>query len=104
MGDAPPLDPEPETGYTYSDVSAALYASDIGLDYDKSDKRVTDFIDESLINVYSIGSNASDEATDFFREISEDTGGSFLSVDNASEVSDAIIDLLNRLILLILYL
>ena len=97
LGDAPPLDPEPETGYTYSDVSAALYASDIGLDYDKSDKRVTDFIDGSLINVYSIGTNASDEATDFFREISEDTGGSFLSVDNASEVSDAIIDSIEQI-------
>lgn len=97
LGDAAPLDPEPETGYTYQDVSAALYASDIALDYDESDTRVTDFIDKDLINVYSIGTNASDEASDFFREISEDTGGNFLSIDDASEVSDAIIDSIEQI-------
>lgn len=97
LGDAAPLDPEPETGYTYKDVAAALYASDISLDYEESDKRVTDFMNNGLINVYSIGTNASDEASDFFREISEDTGGNFLSIDDASEVSDAIIDSIEQI-------
>ena len=97
LGDAAPLDPEPETGYTYKDVAAALYASDISLDYEESDKRVTDFMNNDLINVYSIGTNASDEASDFFREISEDTGGNFLSIDDASEVSDAIIDSIEQI-------
>jgi len=97
LGDAPPLDPEPETGYTYDDVVSALLSSDIGIDYGRSDARVTDSMDYSVINVYSIGTSASYDAEEFFEDISEVTGGSYSSVANASGVSDAIIDSIDQI-------
>lgn len=90
LGDAAPLDPEPITGYTYGDVLTALYNGGIGIDFDSSDERVLGEPDESLINVFSIGTNASDDAMDFFDGISSDTGGSSVDISDASEVSDAI--------------
>ena len=97
LGDAPPLDPEPETGYTYDDVVSALLSSDIGIDYGRSDSRVTDSMDYSVINVYAIGTSASYDAEEFFEDISEVTGGSYSSVANASGVSDAIIDSIDQI-------
>ena len=97
LGDAAPLDPEPETGYVYDDVLRALVNAEIGLDYDDSDKRVVDAFDSSMINVYSIVPNASSDAADFFQEISNQTGGSYAGVANASDVSDAIIDSIEQI-------
>ena len=97
MGDAPPLDPEPITEYTYEDVLMALLQSDISLDYGNSDSRVVDSLDRSLINVYSIGTDASSDAQDFFERISGDTGGNFAGVGDASEVTDAIIDSIEQI-------
>ena len=97
MGDAAPLDPEPYTEYTYADVLVALFAADINLDLGHSDKRVVDVFDTSLINVFSIGTNASADAADFFEKISASTGGSYAGVENASEVSDAIIDSIEKI-------
>ena len=91
LGDAAPLDPEPETEYTYEQVLLALFNADISLDYQESDKRVVNTLDASLINVFSIGADASSDAATFFEAISSSTGGSYAGVDNADEVSDAII-------------
>ena len=91
LGDAAPLDPEPVTGYTYDQVLLSLFNADIALDYDESDSRVTDSLDDSLINVYSIGTGASSDAEDFFQELSEETGGSYSGVADAAGVSDAIV-------------
>lgn len=66
LGDAPPLDPEPNTDYTYEDVLLALFNADINIDYENSDERVADALDYSLINVYSIGTSASDDAGRLF--------------------------------------
>ncbi|MBM6676284.1 S8 family serine peptidase [Olsenella uli] len=90
LGDAAPLDPEPSTGYTYEDVALALFNGGIGIDYTSSDSRVLGTPDESLINVYSIGADASSDALDFFEDISSSTGGSSADIDDASGVSDAI--------------
>lgn len=92
LGDAPPLDPEPNTGYTYAQVVQALYDADLNVDVDASDDRVLGDGEDSLINVYSIGTEASGDATDFFDNIAGDTGGAFTATDDASEVSDAIMD------------
>lgn len=97
MGDAAPLDPEPTTGFTYDDILLALFNADISLDYEDSDKRVVDSLDTSLINVFSIGTDASSDAADFFEKISTNTGGSYASVEDASEVSDAIIDSIEQI-------
>ncbi|WP_455139870.1 S8 family serine peptidase [Thermophilibacter sp.] len=90
LGDAAPLDPEPVTGYTYGDVLAALYNGGIGIDYASSDERVLGEPDESLINVFSIGTDASSDAMDFFDGISSSTGGTSADLSSSSEVSDAI--------------
>lgn len=97
LGDAPPLDPEPNTGYTYEDVLLALFNADINIDYENSDERVADALDYSLINVYSIGTSASDDAEDFFQQISEETDGSYVGVDDASQVADAIMDSIEQI-------
>lgn len=97
MGDAAPLDPEPTSDLTYDDVLLALFNADISLDYEDSDKRVVDSFDTSLINVFSIGTDASSDAADFFEKISTNTGGSYASVEDASEVSDAIIDSIEQI-------
>lgn len=97
LGDAPPLDPEPVTGYEYSDVLTALFNADIGIDYTESDERVTSSLDTSLITVYSIGTNASEAASDFFQDISDSTGGNYVNVGDASEVGDAITDSIDQI-------
>lgn len=93
LGDAPPLDPEPNTGYTYAQVVQALYDADLNVDVDASDDRVLGDGEDSLINVYSIGTESTyGDAVDFFDNIAGDTGGAFTATDDASEVSDAIVD------------
>lgn len=97
LGDAPPLDPEPNTNYTYDDVLRAIYNADINIDLENSDDRVTGEMDSSMISVYSIGTNASSDAAEFFAQISESTGGSYVGVDDASQVSDAIVDSIEKI-------
>ena len=97
MGDAPPLDPEPGTGYTYADVVASLYNAKIMIDYSHTDTRVLGEPEDSLIQVYSIGTDASGDAEDFFRDLSGDTGGSFTGVDSADEVGQAIVDSIEQI-------
>lgn len=91
LGDAAPLDPEPVTDFTYDSVLLALFNADINLDYEESDDRVTDMLDNSLVTVFSIGTGANGNAADFFEKISARTGGSYAGVDDASKVGDAII-------------
>lgn len=97
LGDAAPLDPEPITDFTYDNVLLALFNADINIDYEDSDDRVVNNLDTSLINVFSIGTDASSDAEDFFKQISGGTGGSYAGVDNASEVGDAIIDMIEQI-------
>jgi Mg-chelatase subunit ChlD len=99
LGDAPPLDPEPYTGYTFNSVLAALYEADIRIDIDASDSRVFGET-ESLIKVYPIGTNADSAARAFFQSIANDTGGLFSDISAASEVSGAIIDSIEHIELL----
>ncbi|MCR4650292.1 MAG: S8 family serine peptidase [Lachnospiraceae bacterium] len=97
LGDAGPLDPEPDTGFTYQDVLLALFNCDINIDYQDSDARVTNSLDDSLINVFAIGTDAGKEAGDFFDKISDGTGGSYVNVENAAEVGAAIIDSIDKI-------
>ncbi len=92
LGDAAPLDPEPYTGYTYDSVVAALYDAKIGVDTEQSDDRVLGDATESLMSVYTIGTEASGDAIRVFESISEATGGAYTDVADASEVSGAIVD------------
>lgn len=97
LGDAPPHDPEPVSDYTYLQVLTALIGADIGIDFESSDDRVTNGLTLDMISVYSIGADASDSAEDFFKKISENTGGAYVGVEDASEVGDAIIDSIKQI-------
>ncbi|MGN0315923.1 MAG: S8 family serine peptidase [Fusicatenibacter sp.] len=97
LGDAAPLDPEPNTNYTYDEVLLALFNAKISVDYEDSDERVVGDFEDSLINVFSIGTDASTGAADFFENISVSTGGAYAGVDDASRVSDAIIDSIEQI-------
>ena len=97
LGDAAPLDPEPDTGYTYDTVIASLYNASIMIDYGNTDDRVLGAPEDSLISVYSIGTDASMAAADFFMDLSEATGGSYTGVDSADEVGQAIIDSIEQI-------
>ncbi len=90
LGDAQPLDPEPYTGYTYDDVILALYNADIGIDLESSDSRVLGEPDASAISVYTIGIDT--EGYDFFDDVASDTGGAYMDIESADEVSDAIME------------
>lgn len=97
LGDAAPLDPEPVTDYTYEDVLLALFNADINLDYPSSDDRVVDGWEDSLINVFAIGTDASTDAADFFAGIAEETGGGYVGVEDASQVGEAIMDSIEQI-------
>lgn len=92
LGDAPPLDPEPVTGYTYESIVKALYNADIKIDVEDSDDVTIGDAGESLIKIYGIGTEATDSAEEFFDKISSATGGAYKGVDDAASVSDAIVD------------
>lgn len=97
LGDAPPLDPEPETGYTYASIVEALYNADVMVDVDSSDDVALGDAEESLIKIYSIGTEAGSDAADFFESISSATGGSYTGVEDATGVSDAIVDSIEQI-------
>ncbi len=92
LGDAPPLDPEPVTGYTYESIVKALYNADIKIDVDSSDDITIGDAAESLIKIYGIGTEATYDAAEFFDKISSATGGTYKGVEDAESVSDAIVD------------
>lgn len=95
LGDAAPLDPEPYTGYTYEDVVRALYNANIGIDKDNSDDRVLGDPEMSAVSVFTIGIGS--DAADFFEDISGDTGGAYTEVSNADQVTDAIIQSIEKI-------
>ncbi len=103
LGDAAPHDPEPVTGYTMDRVVEALKMADVSIDDQHSDRRVLGEIDDSLINVFTIGTDAGSDAVEAFREISDRTGGAYTGVEQASEVGDAIIDSIEQIDMAPLY-
>ena len=95
LGDAKPLDPEPNTNYTYDDVLLALYNADVGIDTESSDSRVLGEPEASAMNVYSIGVGS--DASEFFESVATETGGAYTEVGSAEEVSDAIIESIDKI-------
>ena len=91
LGDAAALDPEPETGYTFDDVTRALIDGGVSIDYESSDERVLGDPAEHAVSVFGVSVGSNSDALDFFDEISASTGGSSVNIEDASQVSDAII-------------
>ena len=98
IGDAPPKDPEPITGYTLDYVMAALYSNAIDVNLEDSDSRVLGDSTHSAISVYSIVPGG--DSLDAFLKLSEATGGMYTGVGRASEVSDAIKESIDEMELL----
>lgn len=90
LGDAAPLDPEPNTGYTYDQVLRAMFNAGIGPDADASDPRGLGNAGDGLITVFAVGAEAGGDAGDFFTRIAEDTGGGYAAVEDAFQVADAV--------------
>jgi len=91
MGDAPALDPEPNTNYTYDDILNVLKANSISIDREHSTVD-TVLPDQAFWSVYSIAIGEDTDALAFLKNLAEDTGGSFKKVTESSEVSSAIIE------------
>ncbi|MDR3136363.1 MAG: VWA domain-containing protein [Coriobacteriales bacterium] len=92
LGDAPPLDPEPDTGYTQATIFNALKEANIGLGADDKDfSRIFSGDSTDAITVFSIGTSASSDAAAFLEAIAEESSGSYRETEEAAEVSDAII-------------
>lgn len=112
LGDAPALDPEPYTGYTYDQVLEALMDANIGFsgeDENPGDSLGSgeDFAPEqgsasgdeapkkSDVQIYSVITDA--KAESFFDDLSVDTGGEVTTVEDASEVAGAIQGSINKI-------
>ena len=96
LGDAPPLDPEPNTGYTYEQILCALYNADVNVGEDEYKDWTGGEGDDYLVNVFTIETNAYG-AGDFFADIADSTGGVHTQVDSADEVSDAIVNSIDKI-------
>lgn len=97
LGDAAPLDPEPNTGYTYEQVLRAMSNAGAGPDADASGPGVLGNAGDSLITVFAVGAGAGSDAGDFFTRIAEDTGGGYAGVEDASQVADAVIKAIQQI-------
>ncbi|MBQ7836233.1 MAG: S8 family serine peptidase [Clostridia bacterium] len=116
IGDAAPLDPEPNTGYTYEMIEKMLYEADFdvkevttyGADTvsymtDSVKASDADAVSEvgdpekSLIRVFTIGTSASGAAEEFFEKLSLATGGAYTGIESASEVSGAIVQSIEKI-------
>ena len=91
MGDAPALDPEPNTNYTYDDILNILKTTSISIDQEYSTID-TVLPDQAFWSVYSIAIGDDVQALDFLKNLAEDTGGTYKRVSESSEVSGAIIE------------
>ena len=100
LGDAPPHDPEPVTGYTYGSVVAALREGGIKVAEDIEDYYASETEEPeagSSISVYSIGTEPDEYAEAFFQAVSEDTGGSYAAVEEAEHVSGAVMESIEKI-------
>jgi hypothetical protein len=83
MGDAPALDPEPNTGYTKLWVQARAFLGGIGVTTKRAETR------SGSIPIYTIPTDSS--AASSFAELSELTGGETIAALDPSQVTDAIL-------------
>ena len=85
IGDAAPLDPEPETGYTYEKIIEALYNADIIVD-DEDEELVSDAsIDMSSADISLVFATADMVSEDSYVKADMDT---YLTADTTSDDKD----------------
>ena len=86
LGDAPPLDPEPKTGYTAADVTR--WANTLKVDGDDTESGIVGL--GSGISIYPVLTDSSSSLLDAFSGIAEETGGKVVSSSDYSSVADAV--------------
>ena len=86
LGDAPPHDPEPVTGYTAADVTR--WANTLKVDGDDTESGIIGL--GSGISIYPILTGSSSTLRDAFSGIAEETGGKVVSASDYSSVADAV--------------
>ena len=79
MGDAPPHDPEPVTGFTQADVTAAAFAVD-------------------PVSIFPIIIGSDPDALSAFEQLADETGGEIISAPTAAEVVQALLDAIDSIL------
>jgi len=103
MGDAPPHDPEPITGYTLKTVID--YAKNINIMPDPpiiNTVNSIQYMDEqqyslSSVRIYSIAIGYDSQTRDYFNKLSEGTGGKMFVAANASDVVESILQAIDSI-------
>lgn len=103
MGDAPPKDPEPDTGYTLTQVTAAARAGRIGVGaaaHTASLAAATQLaLTPDSIRIYPILIGADPAARQSFQALADQSGGSLFSASAASNVVAAILQAVDEITL-----
>ena len=101
MADAPAKDPEPGTGFTKSGLAARANSGDFANDCESPDKGVRNkgggAPDPGVIDIYGLVIGSDSGAASDLGTLAEDTGGAVASAADASEVVEAILDLIDTI-------
>lgn len=89
MGDAPALDPEPNTGYTLFYVAAKAFLGGIRFTSGVKQAPGKEVTRSGPVAVYTVPTAGG--ATSTFRALAEETGGTMISAPSPSDVPDALI-------------
>lgn len=108
MGDAPALDPEPNTGYTYDMVVSKLNGTGVGLDSSslkdkaparesvvplKADKAKSS--NRSAITLFGIATKSDSLTIQCFEKLASATGGKSYNASSSSQISEIIEEIIN---------
>lgn len=93
MGDAPPKDPEPNTGYTRASVIAAANAGGVGVASGKGSglaAPLAQTIAATPSSIYSVAIGSDTTMVTAFRDLSTKTGGAFFQSSTGSDAGSQI--------------
>jgi PKD repeat protein len=105
MGDAPPKDPEPDTGYTLAQVTAAAKAGRIGVSTAAAQAGLLSTaapqpaLTPDSIRIYPVLIGSDPSARQSFQALADQTGGSLFGALSASTVVAAILQAVDELTL-----
>lgn len=92
MGDAPALDPEPITGYTYESVVKKLNGNGVGLD---SSGIKTTAVSRSPITLFGIATSSNSATVKCFEKLASATGGKSYTATSSAQISGIVEEIIN---------
>jgi hypothetical protein len=95
MGDAPPHDPEPTTGYTSASVTAAASAGGTSIQAELAALASAAATNGTPIHVHPILIGDDADALAAFQQLAAGTGGTLFQAAAASDVTGAVLDAIN---------